>query len=601
METLIVVPTKILVRQTKDKLNKFAPSLEVGTLYSDTHDITKPITITTYASLVRNIANGTLNPGLYKLLVLDEVHRSLSGKRIKAVSKFTSSIRLGFTATPVYSEERNVANLLNTEIHKMNVREAVEADLLSPFSVIVAETEVDLEEVSIKSNGDYNEEELAEAINVAGRNQAAIDLYKKLFQGQTTIAYCVSVKHAQDLANLFVGNGVEADFITGYQSKQEQGAILKKFHDGEIKVLCNADILIEGFDEPKTSVCLNLRPTHSKVVAQQRGGRVLRLDEDNPNKHAFIVDFLDKTEDPRKQPVLFAEVAEAAYIAKKRVDVDVTAPTIHRGLGGGGIMDDKSIEISGLKIIVNPQEVMRITKEKQERQYSVAPTEWMTINALARVLATDFTSIRLVTQKFRKNHPEWFAYMLHPQSHHLLEFLSPESVGEIKKSIIEKREGRAKRNYRSIREQMEGLLQNTREYEGNAPSGWMSRKDLAKTYHISKTRVMRAIVDNVSKDPQWVAYYKRSNNTTLYFSPEFIKNVFLATKDPVPEGWKSLYDIRLYLKKGREEIIAALVGLNELYPNQMGEYTNNRRQIFTYYSPEIIQKLIEKFSNQATD
>lgn len=397
LSTLIVVPTTILVGQTGDKFQEFAPDVEIGMLYSRKHDLTKPVTITTYASLVRNINNGTLDPHLFQLLVLDEVHRSLSQKRKLAVIAFGKSIKLGFTATPVYSKDRQVANLLNTEVHKMSVREAIERDLLSPFSAYIAESDVDLSNVSITSKGDYDQKELEQAINIASRNQAAVDLYQQLFPGQTAVAYCVSIKHAQELASLFFESGVPAGYISGIQSKKEQEELLRQFKNGQIRVLCNADILIEGFDEPKASVCLNVRPTRSVVVAQQRAGRVLRLDPDNSNKHACIVDFLDKTQDPRKQPVIFAEVAEAAIILSKNEDYVGSG-----GRGRHGPIIDSVIQISGLRVTINPEEVLRIVKEIQEKGYQFPPEGWLFVgdvdnkNSLSGLLSR--------TQKWVKAH-----------------------------------------------------------------------------------------------------------------------------------------------------------------------------------------------------
>lgn len=428
LETMIVVPTKILVDQTAERFHQFAPDLQVGKLYSNDHDITRPVTITTYASLVRHIQDGTLDARLYKLLVLDEVHRSLSGKRIQAVAQFTGSIKLGFTATPMYSEDRQVANLLNTEIHRMSIREAVEENLLSPFSAIIAETEVDLSNITIKSTGDYDDKELEDAINISSRNQAAVDLYNKLFQGQTAVAYCTSVKHAQDLARIFNENGVSADFVSGYQDKKEQANVLRRYHEGKIKVLCNADILIEGFDEPRVSVCFNVRPTHSLVVAQQRAGRVLRLDPDNPNKHATVVDFLDKTGDPRKLPVTFAEVAEAAFITTKRlggktVDLSIPkAPTPEGRIDTGIVPNEDVIEISGLKVIVNPREVMNIVKEIQEKEYlETQETDLpLTYDSLTKQLIGDWVKVSLIAQQVKteleREHPEYFARRLNKPS-----------------------------------------------------------------------------------------------------------------------------------------------------------------------------------------
>ncbi len=56
---MIVVPTKILVDQTEERFHQFAPDLDVGKLYTFAHDVTRPVTITTYASLVRHIEDGT--------------------------------------------------------------------------------------------------------------------------------------------------------------------------------------------------------------------------------------------------------------------------------------------------------------------------------------------------------------------------------------------------------------------------------------------------------------------------------------------------------------------------------------------------------------
>lgn len=320
----------------------------------------------------------------------------------------------------MYSDERQVANLLNTEIHKMTIREAVEEDLLSPFSAIIAETNVDLTNVSIKSNGDYNEDELEQAINITTRNQAAIDLYQRLFPGQTAVAYCNSVKHAQDLAKLFTESGVTAGFISGYMDKKEQDAVLKKFHEGEIKVLCNADILIEGFDEPRASICLNLRPTKSLVNAQQRGGRVLRIDPHNPNKHAYIVDFLDKTEDPRKQSITFAEVAEAAFITTKkgrdRIPEGTSVAGPRTNDPGGLYIDEDVIEISGLKVTVNSQEIMRMIKEMQDKRYlnlqegDLPITEKGLPQYFIGTWKTLIPIAESVIEEIRKNNPELIVY-----------------------------------------------------------------------------------------------------------------------------------------------------------------------------------------------
>jgi len=364
LRALIVVPTKILVGQTEERINEFAEDLDVGKIYSEAKKQGTDVTIVTYQSLVRKINEGTINPNDYECLVLDEAHVSLSKDRVRAVNKFNHAIRLGFTATPQYSGRKKVQNILSTEIHNLGVKEAAEEGIVSPFSVILAETNIDISDVKISASGEYSQEDLNRAINIEGRNNSAVDLYKQLFAGQLGIVYCSGIEHAEDIKKIFTKNGVNAEVISGKNTTKEQQEILRRFKNGEIMILCNADILTAGFDEQKASVCLNLRPTLSSVMAEQRGGRVLRLDNSNPSKHATIVDFIDKNTDSRNHQITFAEIANASIVysvpAFKEPQFDFREPPeIVRTIRS-------DIKIEGLNIITDPKEVMRVVNKMKE-------------------------------------------------------------------------------------------------------------------------------------------------------------------------------------------------------------------------------------------
>src|SRR5262249_21802328 len=135
----------------------------------------------------------------------------------------------------------------------------------------------------------------------------------KEFSGEPTLVNCVSITHAKDAAEAFRVKGIAAEAIYGTMQEEEREAILGRFRSGETKVITSVNLLSEGFDEQKATVCFNLRPTMSVVLAAQRGGRVLRIDEDNPLKIATIVDFIDK-EETGKSPITFAEIAGDSYI-----------------------------------------------------------------------------------------------------------------------------------------------------------------------------------------------------------------------------------------------------------------------------------------------
>ena len=75
--------------------------------------------------------------------------------------------------------------------------------------------------------------------------------------------------------------------------------ILAAYERGEIDVLVNAQLLAEGWNSPRATVCMHLAPTASKRIYQQRVGRVTRR---HPGKEAgIVVDFVHpatKHDDP---------------------------------------------------------------------------------------------------------------------------------------------------------------------------------------------------------------------------------------------------------------------------------------------------------------
>ncbi|MFA6602065.1 MAG: DEAD/DEAH box helicase family protein [Candidatus Paceibacterota bacterium] len=399
LKTLIVVPTGLLVEQTEERFKEFAPNLETGKVYQHAKEYDRRTTIITYDSLLYQLRSGLLNPKDFDCLVLDEAHTALGEQRVKAVEQFSHALRLGFTATPEYSSEKKISDLLPSEIHRMNIREGVYEELLSAVSSVVARTEVDLSTVPIARSGEWEERALKKAVNIAGRNQSAVDLYCANYPGQLAVAYCVGVEHAQAVADLFNHRGISASVISGKTPSKEQGRILKDFKAKKIKILCNADLLIAGFDEPEATICLNLRPTRSLVVAEQRGGRVIRLNPKDQNKHATIIDFIDKGSESRGL-VLFAEVADGAELAPRKKGVPRE--------GGGGGTRAPIVHVPGIQVITDAEEIMRLVHGmKQSREDTEQKKEFLTYeDLLLEVRAAGIASSTQYKKEY-KEHPGW--------------------------------------------------------------------------------------------------------------------------------------------------------------------------------------------------
>src|SRR5699024_9600940 len=100
--------------------------------------------------------------------------------------------------------------------------------------------------------------------------------YKQLADGQKTILYAHSVEFSKMYADKFNEAGIISAHIDAKTPKAERDNIIQKFRDGEVLVLCNVDILGEGFDVPDATAVMLLRPTESLSLYIQQSMRPMR-------------------------------------------------------------------------------------------------------------------------------------------------------------------------------------------------------------------------------------------------------------------------------------------------------------------------------------
>jgi len=569
LRTLIVVPTKILVEQTEEKLSEFTEDLNVGKIYSEAKRQGTDVTIITYQSLVKKLNDGAIKPDDYKCLILDEAHVSLSDDRVDAVKKFGHAIRLGFTATPQYSWNKKVEQILPTEIHSLGVKEAAEEGIISSFSVILVETDVDITNVKVTSTGEYSQEDLQRVINVEGRNNSAVELCKQMFGGQLCVVYCGGIEHAIELSKIFNKKGISAEVISGKNSSEEQQVILKKFKDGEIKVLCNADILIAGFDEQKASVCLNLRPTLSSVMAEQRGGRVLRLDNSNPLKHATIVDFIDKNKNNRSHQITFAEIANASVV----YSIPTFNPSfIPQQFNERDTRIVPDIKIEGLKVISDPMEVMRVLNKMQGMEIQLAKEGWIKPSELGDKFNISNNTVKVFAESFRKNYPGWFS-KFKDLNGAIAEYYSSELI-------------------KKINEEFE-----LREF---APEGWMVKNE-AKILFKKTTAAIKKVVEKYRKsNPEWFHEYLCDNGVLReHYSPELVAaiNVEFNSQNLAPKDWLTMNQFSQTIGRHETTVKRLTKKFRIDHPEWFRWCVDRLGRSFEFYSPELVRKIKESIKS----
>ena len=135
--------------------------------------------------------------------------------------------------------------------------------------------------------GDYVIKDLEQLMSDRAIYSDVLRSWERLAMGQKTIAYCVSVKHAKETAEMFCAAGYPAVEIDGSTPPKKRAEIMQDFREGKIMVLCNVGIISEGVSIDDVSCCLLLRPTESHALYWQQGMRAMRY---QPGKVATIID-----------------------------------------------------------------------------------------------------------------------------------------------------------------------------------------------------------------------------------------------------------------------------------------------------------------------
>ena len=226
----------------------------------------------------------------FDYLIVDEAHHAAADTYQKVLAYFKPAFTLGLTATPERADDKSILEIFKNTAHKLDIQTAVEIGELVPVRCIRIHTNIDLTKVRFNSV-QYNIRDLESKIYVPERNMLIVDTWMQYVKDKRTVVFCASVKHAEQIAELFRAQGIQAAAVSGGMKKSERMEFQEKFVNRELRVLCACDLLNEGWDCPEIEVLFMARPTMSKVLYTQQLGRGMRL---YAGKESLMVfDFVD--------------------------------------------------------------------------------------------------------------------------------------------------------------------------------------------------------------------------------------------------------------------------------------------------------------------
>lgn len=219
------------------------------------------------------------------LIIADEAH--WIPNTLRKVLDFYNSRVIALTATPCRLTGEPMGSVYEDMIVGIGAKELIEKHRLAPYdyySVPVADTSG-----LPTSHGEYITSEAEKLLAKPAIYGNVIETYRKYADGKKTIVYCTSIKHSQEVASEFVKAGYSAKHMDSNTPKNERIEIMDGFRRGDVKIICNVMLIVEGISVPDCECCILLRPTMSTTIFIQSAMRCMRYKE---NKKAVIIDMV---------------------------------------------------------------------------------------------------------------------------------------------------------------------------------------------------------------------------------------------------------------------------------------------------------------------
>ena len=220
------------------------------------------------------------------LIVADEAHLARSNSWMK-VLEYYNTFTVAFTATPCRLDGKPLGDVFEALVEGVDAKWLIQHGMLSPYEYY-APTLVETDGLRTLA-GDYVISDLEKLMTERAIYGDVIKSYQRLAPGARSIAYCVSVKHAQQTADAFNAAGIKAEAISAGTPEKRRQVIMADFREGRITVLCNVGIIAEGVSINEVTCCMLIRPTESIALGVQQMMRCMRY---LPGKTATIIDFV---------------------------------------------------------------------------------------------------------------------------------------------------------------------------------------------------------------------------------------------------------------------------------------------------------------------
>lgn len=288
---LFVAHREEILNQAADTFLRIRPKARVGFYMGQQRDSQVDVLCASVQTLGRAIHLERFAPQHFDYVVIDEFHHAAAPTYHRLLKHFAPAFLLGLTATPDRTDQSDILSLCDDNlVFTRNLFAGIQSQLLAPFHYYgVFDDSVDYAEIPWR-NGRFDPELLANKLATLSRARHALQTWRKHAQSRT-LAFCVSIRHAEFMAEYFDKQGVRAAAVYA-ASPLSRGEALEQLVDGRLQAIFSVDLFNEGVDLPAIDTVMMLRPTESKILFLQQLGRGLRKSPGTGKNKLVVLDFI---------------------------------------------------------------------------------------------------------------------------------------------------------------------------------------------------------------------------------------------------------------------------------------------------------------------
>lgn len=219
------------------------------------------------------------------VLVVDEAHTQLKVWTEYAMANKAAVI--GLSATPFSA---GLGKIFTNLINATTMHELTESGVLVPMRIFSC-TKPDMRDAAT-AGGEWTDKAAEE------RGMAIVgDVVKewlRFAENRKTIVFGATIKHCEELAQMFIAQGVMAAVFTSETTAKERQVLLDEYRkpDSYLRVLISVEALAKGFDVPDVGCVCDARPLRKSLsTAIQMWGRGLRSSPGTGKKDCYLLDF----------------------------------------------------------------------------------------------------------------------------------------------------------------------------------------------------------------------------------------------------------------------------------------------------------------------